>query len=54
MNNFIEGYHIYKNKGILVDGSENDQINTIYIGAFNPKNKDEHIIELDLLKQKAK
>ena len=53
MNNFIEGYHIYKNKGILVDGSENDQINTIYIGAFNPKNKDEHIIEFRFVETKS-
>ena len=53
VNNFIEGYHIYKNKGILVDGSENDQINTIYIGAFNPKNKDEHIIEFRFVETKS-
>jgi hypothetical protein len=25
--NFIEGYHIYKNKGILVDGLKNDKMN---------------------------
>lgn len=53
VNNFIEGYHIYKNKGILVDGSENDQTNTIYVGAFNPKNKDESNIEFRFVETKS-
>jgi hypothetical protein len=51
--NFIEGYHIYKNKGILVDGLENDQINTINVGAFNPKNKDERTIEFRFVETKS-
>ena len=51
---FIEGYHIYKNKGVLVDGSNESQVNTISVGTFNPQNKNEEIIEFRFFETRSR